>query len=45
MGFAALPWTSGLLGIDVLKTNGVEWAFNAALVAFTVYTWFQMAAP
>jgi hypothetical protein len=44
MGFAALPWISGLLGIDALKTKGVEWAFNAALAAFAIYTWFQMAA-
>ena len=39
IAYTCLPWISSLLGIDMLKAKGVEWIYNAAMMAFAAYTW------
>lgn len=42
IGFSALPWIGGVLGIDAVKARPFEWIFNAALLVFCAITFAQM---
>jgi hypothetical protein len=42
IGFTALPWIGGVLGIEATKAKPVEWIYNGAMVAFCIGTFFFM---
>lgn len=40
--FAALPWIGAALGIDAAQAKPLEWAFNLALILFSIYMFIDL---